>query len=141
VFRMRRRMGTACCGHKMQCFLHNLRGSHGVRGGGGGQGVKPLGVAYDDLISWRIEPTPLAGYNKSTWHYFEAPWLMRRGDHYILSYMMDFGDCPGNQRIKVWMIHSTEIGRPNTTSIRALISRRHNARSLSAAPRAHGMGM
>ena len=30
------------------------------------------------------------------WHYFEAPWLLRRNDTYYMSFMMEYSDCPGN---------------------------------------------
>jgi hypothetical protein len=65
------------------------------------------GQLNEDMISWKSPPQLLPGYDKDggRWHYFEAPWLMRHGAKYILSYMMSYGDCPGN--------NGTRIARPN----------------------------
>ena len=62
------------------------------------------GQLNEDMISWKSPPQLLPGYD-GRWHYFEAPWLMRHGAQYILSYMMSYGDCPGN--------NGTRIARPN----------------------------
>lgn len=50
----------------------------------------------EDLVSWKTTPEVLAGMNRTDWHYFEAPWLMRRRGVYFMSYMMEYSDCPGN---------------------------------------------
>ena len=68
------------------------------------------GELNEDLVSWKSPPQLLPGYdhgdkNGGRWHYFEAPWLMRHGDQYILSYMMSYSDCPGN--------NGHRIARPN----------------------------
>lgn len=54
------------------------------------------GVLNDDLVGWKTPPEVLGGMNRTKWHYFEAPWLMRRRGSYFLSYMMEYADCPGN---------------------------------------------
>jgi hypothetical protein len=68
------------------------------------------GELNDDLISWKSLPQLLPGFTHGDkdggdWHYFEAPWLMRHGDLYILSFMMSYSDCPGN--------NGHRIARPN----------------------------
>ena len=63
------------------------------------------GELNEDLVSWKSPPRLLPGYDGARWHYFEAPWLMRHGEQYILSFMMSYGDCPGNS--------GHRIARPN----------------------------
>ena len=48
------------------------------------------------MVSWKTPPAVLTSFNKSAWHYFEAPWLLRRNDTYYMSYMMEYNTCPGN---------------------------------------------
>jgi arabinoxylan arabinofuranohydrolase len=63
------------------------------------------GELNEDLISWKTPPAFPSSYNQSTWHFFEAPWLMRHTignkDKYIMSYMMKYDDCPGNNWTRV----------------------------------------
>ena len=59
-------------------------------------GCPDCGVLNADMVSWKTPPQVLTSFHKPTWHYFEAPWMMRRKDTYYLSYMMEYSDCPGN---------------------------------------------
>ena len=59
-------------------------------------GCPDCGVLAADMISWKTPPAVLNSFDKSSWHYFEAPWLLRRNDTYYMSYMMEYSTCPGN---------------------------------------------
>jgi hypothetical protein len=63
------------------------------------------GELNEDLISWKTPPRFPDSFNQSTWHFFEAPWLMRHTiggkDKYVMSYMMKYDDCPGNNWTRV----------------------------------------
>ena len=59
-------------------------------------GCPDCGVLAADMVSWKTPPAVLKSFDKSAWHYFEAPWLLRRKDTYYLSFMMEYSTCPGN---------------------------------------------
>ena len=41
-------------------------------------GGGPLcGYLEEDMVTWKELPQILAGYDHSTWHWFEAPWIAR----------------------------------------------------------------
>ena len=64
-------------------------------------GCPDCGVLNEDMVSWKAPPKVLASFDKAAWHYFEAPWLLRRRDTYFLSYMMEYSNCPGNRGSRV----------------------------------------
>jgi hypothetical protein len=81
-------------------------------------GCPDCGVLNEGMVGWRTPPAVLTSFNKSEWHYFEAPWLLRRNDSYFLSYMMEYSTCPGNhgQRIPNLNCSWSHGGRWNVSS-------------------------
>ena len=47
------------------------------------------GTLANDMVTWEQQPAIMAGFNKTTWRFFEAPWLHKMDDKYYLSFMME----------------------------------------------------
>ncbi len=50
------------------------------------------GTLANDMVTWEQQPAIMAGFNKTTWRFFEAPWLHKMDDKYYLSFMMEGTD-------------------------------------------------